>query len=212
MLSSGCWVHDGFQMLSGLSDAPTQTTRCRCQAATEHRKNIAHTNRAQTQSTMGEDARTNVGVCCRGMSLVPYIWHSALTRGSLPLAESGEDCEEAPGARFIDVDNLGSISGRRRDVVETQASVERRVREPRVATPRSRSHPGQPGSARSETRPEEPRVQGGRRKLAAWQLEAVITAHSLALCAEGRSVAHACTTPRQRLSPKAGRSTGSSLV
>ena len=45
VLSSGCWVHDGFQMLSGLSDAPTQTTRCRCQAATEHRTNIAHVAR-----------------------------------------------------------------------------------------------------------------------------------------------------------------------
>ena len=30
VLSSGCWVHDGFQMLSGLLDAPTSTTRCRC--------------------------------------------------------------------------------------------------------------------------------------------------------------------------------------
>ena len=42
VLSSGCWVHDGFQMLSGLSDAPTLTTRCRCQTATEYRINIAH--------------------------------------------------------------------------------------------------------------------------------------------------------------------------
>ena len=42
MLSSGCWVHDSFQMLSGLSDAPTPTTLCRCQAATEHCINIAH--------------------------------------------------------------------------------------------------------------------------------------------------------------------------
>ena len=42
VLSSGCWVHDGFQMLSGLSDSPALATRCRCQAATEHRTNIAH--------------------------------------------------------------------------------------------------------------------------------------------------------------------------
>ena len=42
VLSSGCWEHDGFQMLSGLSDVPTLTTMCRCQAATEHRINIAH--------------------------------------------------------------------------------------------------------------------------------------------------------------------------
>ena len=42
VLSSGCWVHDGFQMLSCLSDAPTLTTRCRCRAAAEHRINIAH--------------------------------------------------------------------------------------------------------------------------------------------------------------------------
>ena len=35
------WVHDGFQMLSELSDAPTLTTRCRCRAATDHRINIA---------------------------------------------------------------------------------------------------------------------------------------------------------------------------
>ena len=68
VLSSGCWVHDGFQMLSGLSDAPAQTTRCRCQTATEHRINIAHLvlhtiwndqwssekerQKGQTQSTM----------------------------------------------------------------------------------------------------------------------------------------------------------------
>ena len=26
VLSSGCWVHDGFQMLSGLSDAPDYGT------------------------------------------------------------------------------------------------------------------------------------------------------------------------------------------
>ena len=39
--SSGCWVHDGFQMVSGLSDAPTVRARCRCQAATEHRINNA---------------------------------------------------------------------------------------------------------------------------------------------------------------------------
>ena len=37
VLCSGCWVHDGFQMLSGLSDAPTLPARCICQAATEHR-------------------------------------------------------------------------------------------------------------------------------------------------------------------------------
>ena len=42
VLSSGCWVHDGFHMLSGLSDAPTLTTQYRCQAAIEHRINIAH--------------------------------------------------------------------------------------------------------------------------------------------------------------------------
>ena len=33
VLSSGCWVHDGFHMLSGLSDAPTLPARCRCQAS-----------------------------------------------------------------------------------------------------------------------------------------------------------------------------------
>ena len=42
VLSSGCWVHDGSQMLSGLSDAPTLPARCRCQAATEHRINNAN--------------------------------------------------------------------------------------------------------------------------------------------------------------------------
>ena len=31
-----------FQMLSGLSDVPTLTTRCGCRAATDHRINIAH--------------------------------------------------------------------------------------------------------------------------------------------------------------------------
>ena len=63
-------MHDGFQMLSGLSDAPTQTTRCRCQAATEHRFNSAHLVlhsiwndelKKDTQSTIGEDAKTNPG-------------------------------------------------------------------------------------------------------------------------------------------------------
>ena len=42
VLSTGCWVHDGFQMLCGLSDAPTLPARCRCLAATEHRTNNAH--------------------------------------------------------------------------------------------------------------------------------------------------------------------------
>ena len=42
VLSSGCWAHDGFQMLSGLSDAPAPTTRCRCRAATDHRVDVAH--------------------------------------------------------------------------------------------------------------------------------------------------------------------------
>ena len=36
VLSSGCWVHDGFQKLSGLSDAPALPARCRCRAATDH--------------------------------------------------------------------------------------------------------------------------------------------------------------------------------
>ena len=76
MLSSGCWVHDGFQKLSGLSDASTLTTRCRCRAAIEHRINNAfgaaphlewmidlrkrEPKRTQTQSTVGEDARTKI--------------------------------------------------------------------------------------------------------------------------------------------------------
>ena len=34
--------HDGFQMLSGLSDAPTLLARCRCLASTQHRINNAH--------------------------------------------------------------------------------------------------------------------------------------------------------------------------
>ena len=76
VLSSGCWVHDRFQMLSELSHAPTLSTLCICQAATEHRINIAHLvlhpiwngelssgerepKRTQTQSTIREDARTN---------------------------------------------------------------------------------------------------------------------------------------------------------
>ena len=74
VLSSGCWVHDGFQMRSGLSDAPTLPARCRCQPATEHRTNNAHLVRhpiwndelisqknkekTQAQSTIREDART----------------------------------------------------------------------------------------------------------------------------------------------------------
>ena len=42
VLSNGCWVHDGLQMLSALLDAPTLPARCGCQAAAEHRINIAH--------------------------------------------------------------------------------------------------------------------------------------------------------------------------
>ena len=82
VLCSGCWVHDGFQMLSGLSDAPTLTTRCRCRAATDHHLNNAHLvlqsiwngelssgkrepNRTRTQSTIGEDAMTLLVMDCQ---------------------------------------------------------------------------------------------------------------------------------------------------
>ena len=47
---------DGFQMLSGPSDAPTLTTRCRYQAATELRKR--EPKRTQTQSTIARLERT----------------------------------------------------------------------------------------------------------------------------------------------------------
>ena len=57
VLTSGCWVHDGFQMLSGLSDAPTLTTRCRCQAASEHFTNIAHLVSTDTP------AARHIGTC-----------------------------------------------------------------------------------------------------------------------------------------------------
>ena len=77
VLCSRCWVHDSFQMLPGLSDAPTLLARCRCQAATEHRINFVHLvllsiwkdelgsetvtqKRTQKQSTIGEDARTDL--------------------------------------------------------------------------------------------------------------------------------------------------------
>ena len=47
---------DGFQMLSGPSDAPTLTTQCRCPTATELRKR--EPKRTQTQSTIARLERT----------------------------------------------------------------------------------------------------------------------------------------------------------
>ena len=58
-----------IKMLSGLSDTPTLTTRCRCHTSTEHRINIAHAvlhsiwndEMSSEKGTIGEDARTGIG-------------------------------------------------------------------------------------------------------------------------------------------------------
>ena len=76
-------------MLSGLLDAPTLVNgTCSCRSATEHRNNNAHLvlrptwndelgseketqKRTQTQSTIGEDARTNTrGTLPRGAAKI----------------------------------------------------------------------------------------------------------------------------------------------